>query len=331
MRTEFSQLGQAEIIRQLFQDSGFDNNPSITVKGGIEFHKVLMQGVDFDLVYNPLKHLGFKAVLRLAGEIYASFHKPETLSVIIGLSSHFCVEDLRELWSGMLEAVRLHGFKAIHLELEPSVNGLYMSLSATGCRKKGIAGKIPAPASKDILCLSGEVGAAYMGQHVLEREKGAFLAAGSEHAKQPDLSKYKFLLAEYLCPQLPSNIIERFEAEKIYPSAGIFVTRGLADAVHHLAAGCGLGAKIYLDKIPIASQTFQMAEEIKIDPVTAALNGGDDYRILFALPISCFETLHKEIQTFDVIGHLCHSDVGSVLVSPDGAEFPLRGLDGAAE
>ncbi|MBQ5402101.1 MAG: thiamine-phosphate kinase, partial [Bacteroidales bacterium] len=165
---------------------------------------------------------------------------------------------------------------------------------------------------------------AYMGQHVLEREKGAFLAAGEDNARQPDLSKYKYLLSQYLCPEIPAGVIDRFVRGGFYPSAGVFDCHGLAEAVNTLCGRTGYGAKIYLDRLPIASETFEMAAEVNIDAVTAAINGGDDYRLIYTIPLSRYEEFKREIQTFDVIGHLAHSDVGSVLVTPDGAELPLR-------
>jgi thiamine-monophosphate kinase len=201
-----------------------------------------------------------------------------------------------------------------------------MSLFATGTQSRATAAKIPAPSSKDLICLGGNVGAAYMGQHVLEREKGAFLAAGEENAKQPDLSKYKYLLSQYLCPEIPANVIDRFTKGGFYPTAGVFDTRGLAEALNSLCEKTGLGAKDYLDRLPIASETFEMAAEINIDAVTAAINGGEDYRLLYTIPLSRYEEFKREIQTFDVIGHLAKSDVGAVLVTPDGAEMPLREL-----
>lgn len=330
-RTEFSQIGRAKALEVLFEGSGYTNSVRIAVDGGVASHKIMAQGVDFDLIYTPLKHLGYKAVLNVTGEIYAAFHRPKALSIVLGVSAHFCLEDIKELWSGVLVAAKEHGFENLSLNLVPSVNGLQISLMATGVQKKSIRDKKPAPKSMDLICLSGNVGGAYMGQHVLEREKGAFLAAGQDTAKQPDLSKYKYILAQYLCPEIPANVIDRFAEHKIVPSAGVFDCRGLAEAVHELASATGFGAKIYLDKIPIATQTFDMASEIQMDPVTAALNGGDDYRLMFTVPIEQFELFHKEIQTFDVIGHLSQPEVGSVLVTPDGAEIPLRGLDGKDE
>jgi len=325
-RTEFSEIGHRQAIAHLFEGSGYTNAPEIKVTDGIAAHKMMAQGVDFDLVYNPLKHLGYKAVLNVVGEIYAAFHRPRALSIALGVSSHFAYEDIAELWGGVLAAAGEHGLKELHLDLFPSINGLQLSLFATGTQTRATAAKIPSPSSKDLICLSGNIGAAYMGQHVLEREKGAFLAAGEENARQPDLSKYKYLLSQYLCPEIPANVIDRFVKGGFYPTAGVFDTRGLAEAIGTLCEKTGLGAKIYLDRLPIASETFEMAAEINIDAVTAAINGGEDYRLLFTLPIEQFETFHKEIQTFDVIGHLCQTEVGSLLVTPDGAELPLREL-----
>lgn len=325
-RTEFSQIGHRAAVEKLFEGSGYTNAPQIRVSEGIASHKMMAQGVDFDLIYNPLKHLGYKAVLYVLGEIYAAFHRPRALSVALGISSHFAFEDIAELWSGVLSAAREHGLKELHLDLFPSINGLQISLMATGVQSRTVAGKIPSASSKDLICLGGNVGAAYMGQHVLEREKGAFLAAGEDNAKQPDLSKYKYLLSQYLCPEIPAGVIDRFVRGGFYPSAGVFDCRGLAEAINKLCDGTGYGAKIYLDRLPIASETFAMAAEVNIDAVTAAINGGDDYRLIYTIPLSRYEEFKREVQTFDVIGHLAHSDVGSVLVTPDGAELPLREL-----
>ncbi len=246
-RTEFSQIGHRAAVARLFEGSGYTNSPEIKIADGIASHKLMAQGVDFDLVYNPLKHLGYKAVLNVLGEIYAAFHRPRALSLAVGVSSHFAFEDIAELWGGVLAAAKEHGIKELHLDLFPSINGLQISLMATGAQSRTVAGKIPAASSKDLICLSGNVGAAYMGQHVLEREKGAFLAAGEENAKQPDLSKYKYLLSQYLCPEIPANVIDRFTKGGFYPTAGVFDCRGLAEAVNSLCEKTGFGAKLYLD------------------------------------------------------------------------------------
>ena len=323
-RTEFSQIGRAAALEALFKDSGFENKPAPLGSGEFFAHKVMSEGVDFDLVYNPLRHLGYKAVLNVLGEVYAAFYRPTALSVVLGISARFCLEDVAELWDGVVAAAKEHSLKSLSLELNPSVNGLNISLGAFGSQKKKVLDSRPAAKSMDLICLSGNVGAAYMGQHVLEREKASFVAAAE--GKQPDLSKYKYILAQYLCPEVQANTIDRFLEQGIVPSAGAFVTKGLAEAVKKLSAATGLGAKVYVDKIPISSHTFDMAEEINMDVFTAAMNGGDDYRLLFTVPIDKHEVLSKEIQTYDIIGHLCKPDVGCQLVTPEGAEIEIKAL-----
>ena len=324
-RTEFSQIGRAAAVEALFKDSGFENRPASLGKGDFFTHKVMSEGVDFDLVYNPLRHLGYKAVLNVLGEVYAAFYRPKAISVVLGISARFCLEDVAELWAGVVAAAKEHSVESLSLDLNPSVNGLSISLGAFGSQKKKVLDSRPQPKSMDLICLSGNVGAAYMGQHVLEREKASFVAAASED-KQPDLSKYKYILAQYLCPEVQANTIDRFLEQDIVPSAGAFVTKGLAEAVKRLSAATGLGAKVYVDKIPISSHTFDMAEEINMDVFTAVMNGGDDYRLLFTIPIEKHELLSKEIQTYDIIGHLCQPDVGCQLVTPEGAEIEIKAL-----
>ena len=322
-RTEIAQLGKQAVLERLFEGSGYTNTPTLPTGGRDSVrsaHKLLLEGCDFDLVYTPLKHLGYKTVLCVLGELYAALHQPDGLSVVLGLSKRFCYEDVAALWEGMLAACREHGIKQLSLELVPSVNGLAISLSATGLQKKTVLQKAQPAKSMDLLCLSGHVGAAYMGLHVLEREKVAFTGTG----EQPDLSQYKAVLASYLSPEIKPDTVSRFIEAGIIPARGYFLTRGLGEAVIRLTRETGLGAKIYLEKIPISSQTFAMAEEIDMDVVTAAMNGGDDYKFLFVIPIDAHETFRKEFHDFEIIGHLARPEVGPVLVTPEGAELPIK-------
>ena len=322
-RTEISEIGKQATLDRLFENSGFTHTPTIAAGGdatGCVAHKLLLEGCDFDLVYTPLKHLGYKAVLCVLGELYATLDRPDGLSVVLGLSKRFCYEDVAALWEGMLAACREHGVKQLSLDLVPSVNGLCISLAASGTQAKEMRDKQPEPHNLDLICLSGHVGAAYMGLHVLEREKVAFTGTG----EQPDLSQYKAVLASYLSPEIKPDLLTRFSEAGVVPSRGYFLTRGLGEAVIRLSRDTGLGAKIYLEKIPISSQTFAMAEEIDMDVVTAAMNGGDDYKFLFVIPISQHETFRKEFHDFEVIGHLAQPDVGPVLVTPEGAELPIH-------
>lgn len=324
MRTELSSIGKANAIDKLFEGSDYQNATVIKLSEKGECcttQKILLEGCDFDLVYNPLKHLGYKAALCAIGEIYAVFYTPVALSVNLGISGRFCYEDIEELWKGILAAAKEHSIKQLSLDLNPSVNGLCISISACGVQKKSILAKLPESKNMDIICLSDNVGAAYMGLHVLEREKAAF---NKYSDKQPDLTKYKYILESYLSPSIDPEIIKRFIDADIYPSKGYFLTKGLASAIIKLTRDTKKGAKIYIEKVPISSQTFAMSDEINIDAITAAMNGGDDYKFIFTLPIEKHETFRKEFQDYDVIGHLAKSDVGAVMVTPDGAEIELK-------
>lgn len=323
MRTEISEIGKQAALERLFEKSGYTNEQTIRLRHKGECcsaQKLMLEGCDFDLVYTPLKHLGYKAVLNVLGELYAALRIPASLSVVLGLSKRFCFEDVEELWQGMLAACREHGVSQLGLELNPSVNGLAISLSACGVQKKGVIEKVPSPKNMDLICLSGHLGAAYMGLHVLEREKVAFTSTD----KQPDLSKYKAVLGSYLSPEIKPDVVERFIESDVIPSRGYFLTRGLGEAVLRLSRDTGLGAKIYLEKIPISSQTFAMAEEIDMDAVTAAMNGGDDYKFIFTVPIEKHDAIRKEFHDFEIIGHTAKPDVGAVLVTPEGAELPIH-------
>lgn len=323
MRTEISAIGKQAVLERLFEGSGYTNEHPVRLseRGQIcTAHKILLEGCDFDLVYTPLKHLGYKAVLRVMGELYAALRQPLALSVELGLSQRFCYEDVAALWEGMLAACREHGVRHLALELSPSVNGLAVSLAACGLQKRTLLEKVPASKNMDLICLSGHVGAAYMGLHVLEREKVSFTGTG----QQPDLSQYKAVLASYLSPEIKPGIVTRFIETGVLPSRGYFLTRGLGEAVIRLTRDTGLGAKVYLEKIPISSQTFAMAEEIGMDVVTAAMNGGDDYKFLFTVPIEKHDVIRKDFQDYEVIGHTARPETGPVLVTPEGAELPVH-------
>ena len=323
-RTEISTIGRENLINRLFENTGYTNERTIKLSEKGECctsHKILLEGVNFDLVYTPLKHLGYKAALCAMGEIYALLRQPASLSLNLGLSSRFSVEDVTDLWSGFVAAAKEHAIKHLSLELNPSLTGLCISISSSGVQKKGIIAKVPAPKNMDLICLTGNVGAAYMGLHVLQREKVSFI---EESSQQPDLSKYKHLLAAYLSPEINPSVVSRFLKEEIYPSAGYFLTRGLGAGVLDLVKDSGFGAKIYLDRIPVSSQSLEMAQEIEMDMVTAIINGGEDYKFIFTVPIEKHDVIRKEFQDYDVIGHLARPEVGAVLVTPEGAELTIR-------
>ena len=312
----FSELGRVEAIRLLFEGSGYTpfGEPLFFEAAGGDCvttaSRSLLEGMDFDLVYFPLKHLGYKSVIAVSGELYAVMAKPETLAVTMGVSAKLDFEQIKEIWGGVVNAAKEHGYKALSLELQPSKNGLCINLAATGRCSKLSAVRRPKAQSKDLICISGRLGAAYFGQQVLEHKPG-------------ELEKYKMMLAEYLRPELSADTVSRLEETEIYPSMGYFVTRGLSDAIFRLCRDSGLGAKVYADKIPFEAGSFALGKELDIDPISAAMNGGDDYKILFTVPILKLEKFSREFQTFDIIGHLALPEAGPVLVTPDGLEHSL--------
>ena len=248
---------------------------------------------------------------------------PRTMDVRLGISSKLDFKQIKEIWEGIVAAAREHGYKQISLDLVPSPNGLVISVSSFGETSLLMAKRRPAGKSMDLICVSDNLGAAFMGFQVLEREKKAFIQSGDAKA-QPKLDDYKHLVGAYLKPQINPQIINQLEDAEIMPSYGYLVTRGLADAVRRLVRDSGLGAKIYIDKLPFAGKTFELGKELDIDPMSAALNGGEDYRLLFTIPIGKHDKFRHDFQTFDVIGHLAKPEVGAAVVTPDGVELPIK-------
>lgn len=314
MQKTFADLGRVQAIKELFEGTGYEpfGEPLWiqTQKESVvtNVSKVFLEGMDFDLVYFPLKHLGYKAVVGVTGELYAVRSNPQTLSIVLGISAKLDFEQIKELFQGIVTAAREFGYKSVSLDLQPSKNGLCISISATGSESAGI--ERPEAHSMDLVCVSGRLGAAFLGQQVLER-------------KPEELEKYKMMLASYLKPELDAGLPAQLDDAGVSPSSGYFVTRGLSDAVLRLGRDSGLGVKIYADKIPFEGNSFALGKELGIDPISAAMNGGEDYVVLYVIPSGQYETFAKEFKTFEVIGHMARPEVGAVLVSPDGLEHPV--------
>ena len=263
---DFEQMGRIEAIRSLFEGSGFEPfAPAAVQPGGGQFiseSRLLLEGIDFDLVYFPLRHLGYKSVALVTGALYAGLAGAGSLTVVLGISAKLGFSQIKELWEGVLVAAKEFGYKTLSLDLQPSRNGLAISVTAGGVVPSALSSR-PAAASKDLLCVSGA------------------------------------------------------------PAAACFVDRGLADALLRLRRSTGLGVKVYADHIPFEGGSFELGKTLDLDPVSAAMNGGDDCRVLLVVPIGRYEAFRKDFQTFDIIGHLAQSDAGAVLVSPDGLEHPV--------
>ena len=326
----FADIGRVEAIKGLFEGTGFKPFQAaayeVSARGSaVTAGRLFSEGVDFDLVYFPLKHLGYKCVTVATGELLAALATPCALSIRIGISAKLDLPQVKELWQGTVAAAKEHGYRAIDLDLQPSRNGLLVSVSATGELPKLTAARRPIARSKDLLCLSGSVGGAYFGLRVLEQEKQRFVdGTKAEADKKSPLEQYRMMVGSYLKPEIsPGTVPQMIDAELV-PSAGVLVDRGLADAVKRLARVTGLGAKVYADRIPFEGQSFDLGKALDVDPISVAMNGGEDYRLLFALPIVKAEQFRRDFQTFEIIGHLALPEAGTVLVSPDGLEHPMK-------
>lgn len=333
----FSDIGKVEAIASLFAGTPykpFDKNVFEVQGRGViaSYSRMFLEGIDFNLVYFPLKHLGYKCATAVTGELYSRMAHPVCLTVVLGVSSKLDFAHVREIWDGIVSAAKEHGYKKVFLDLVPSPNGLFINLSAIGEEAILTEKRRPSAKSKDLICVSGPLGAAYLGMQLLERERTLFDEGETDHvSRERTLSKYKMLVAAYLKPELQSDAVSLLEKLEIVPSSGVFVSAGLSDAVKRMARETGLGAKIYADKIPFEGNSFQLGKELDIDPVSAAMNGGDDFRLLFTIPILSLEKFKREFQSFEIIGHLAQPEVGSVLVTPDGVELPMKAQGWAEE
>lgn len=328
-KKNFSDIGKIEAIKLLFEESPFKQADGTSYlcgeKGGVirTASKLWLEGIDFDLTYFPLKHLGYKSVVGTVGEIYASLARPQSISVRLGISAKLDLPQVSELWNGICTAAEEHHIKRADLDLVPSRNGLTISIVISGITSPEIAENRKSASSKDLICISGNVGASFLGMSLLEQEKKKFEKAG-ELTGQPDLEKYKMLVASYLKPEIDPDIVSQLGDSGIIPPYGYLVNRGLADAARRLYRDSGLGVKLYTDKIPFEGNSFEAGKKLNIDPVSAALKGGDDYRLMFVIPMSAYETFRHDFQTFSIIGHLAQPEVGTVLVTHEGVELPVH-------
>lgn len=280
----------------------------------------LYEGVDFDLTYFPLKHLGYKAVTAGASDILAMNALPSQLMVSLGVSAKLSVEALEELYDGIAFACREQGIDLVGGDTRASLTGLVVTVTALGHSPKERIVSRDGARQNDLICITGNLGAAYMGLHLLEREKRVLTDVADP---EPQFEGYEYLLERYLKPRPRTDIVTLLREERILPTAMIDLTDGLSSDLMQLCKASKCGARIYLDRIPIARQTSALAEEMHTDPVVAALNGGEDYELLFTVPLSLQEQVMR-LGVVDVIGHITPESTGCCLVTPDGGEIRLK-------
>lgn len=330
--TEIASLGEFGLIERLTKRLAKHNKSTSLAAGDdaavIDLGKeylllttdLMTEGIDFDLSYFPLKHLGYKAIVRGANDILAMNGRPEQVVVALGISAKISVEALDELYEGMEIAAGELGIDIVGGDTTASMNGLSITISAVGrVAKKEIAYRSGAR-EHDLICITSNLGAAYMGLHLLEREKRVLKDVDNP---EPQFSGYEYLLERYLKPRAKQNILEALRKEKIIPTSMIDLSDGLASDLRQICRASECGARIYLERIPIAQQTYKLAEEMHIDPVIAALNGGEDHELLFTVSIEARERI-AALGLVDIIGHITKPEAGVVLVTPDGEGIALK-------
>lgn len=286
---------------------------------------MLMEGIHFDLTYTPLKHLGYKAAMVNLSDVYAMNGTPRQLLVSIAVGRRFKVEHLDELYAGIRLACERHGVDIVGGDTTTSLTGLAISITCIGeAQAEEIVYRSGAK-DTDLICVSGNLGAAYMGLQLMEREKRIFESQKSnpETAAQPDFSGREYLIERLLKPEARRDIIQRLHEAGIRPTSMMDISDGLSSEAMHICKQSHTGCRIYEERIPIDYQTAVTAEEFNMNVYTAALNGGEDYELLFTVPLTDHEKV-EQLDDIKVIGHITRPELGAKLITRDGNEFDLK-------
>ena len=331
-RTELKTLGEFGLIKHLtefveiYNDSskkGIGDDAAVIKynndKSTVVTTDMLVEGVHFDLTYVPLKHLGYKAVMVNLSDICAMNASPKQITVSIAASNRFSVEALEELYAGILFACQKYQIDLVGGDTTSNAAGLIISITAIGEANEVDIVYRNGAKEKDLLCVSGDLGGAYMGLQILEREKFVFK---DNPNLQPDLVGNDYILERQLKPEARVDIIELFKTLEIKPTSMIDVSDGLASEILHICSQSNVGCELYEDKIPIDSQTFDRAREFDLDPTVCALSGGEDYELLFTIPMSEYEKI-KNVPDFTIIGHITPASAGINLIAKAGTSHPI--------
>ena len=286
---------------------------------------MLMEGIHFDLTYTPLKHLGYKAAVVNFSDVYAMNGTPRQLLVSLAVGRRTQVEHLEALYEGIRLACEKYGVDLVGGDTTSSLTGLALSLTCVG--EPDEADIVYRSGAKDtnLLCVTGNLGAAYFGLQLMEREKRIFQSqkADSETAAQPDFSGREYLIERLLKPEARRDVVEALRRAGLHPTAMMDISDGLSSEAMHICKQSGVGCRIYEERIPVDYQTAVTAEEFNMNVYTAALNGGEDYELLFTVPLTDHERV-LQIPDVKVIGHITRAELGQKLVTKDGSEFDLK-------
>lgn len=343
---EISTLGEFGLIRRLTQDIELKNPETLKGVGddcavmnfGSEEHDVLvttdllMEGVHFDLTYMPLKHLGYKAAQVNFSDVYAMGGMPKQITVSLALGRRFTVEDMDEFYAGLRLACDAHGVDIVGGDTTSSRTGLAISITCIGEVEKGKAVLRSGARPTDLVCVTGDLGAAYMGLQLLERENSVYYQQLEEARKkdanatidfQPDFAGREYLLERQMKPEARRDIILKLREMGIQPTSMMDVSDGLSSELLHICHESGVGCRVFEERIPLDYQTAVMAEELNMNVTTCALNGGEDYELLFTVPLTDHEKI-EQMEGVRLIGHITEASLGQMLVTRDGQEFQLK-------
>lgn len=346
--TDIAKLGEFGLIRHLTKDVKTENKSTLYGVGDdcavlhypdsevLVTTDMLMEGVHFDLTYIDLRHLGYKSAMVNISDIFAMNGVPRQMTVSLALSKRFTVEDMEEFYDGLRTACQKWNVDIVGGDTTSSYTGMAVSITCIGeARKDDIVYRNGAK-DTDLICVSGDLGAAYMGLQLLEREKSVYYQQVDEARKkndkralealanfQPDFAGKEYLLQRQLKPEARGDITARLAELNIRPTAMMDISDGLSSELHHICSQSGCGCRIYEKNIPIDYQTAVMAEELNMNVTTCALNGGEDYELLFTVPIGDHEKI-ESMEDVKTIGHITRQELGLKLVSRDGNEFDLK-------
>lgn len=331
-RTEIATIGEFGLIKHLTEGLELKNSStrygvgddaavlSYPNKEILVSTDLLMEGVHFDLTYVPFKHLGYKSAIINFSDIYAMNGTPKQITVSIALSKRFCIEDIEDFYAGLRIACEEHNVDIVGGDTTSSLTGLAISITCIGEADKDKVVYRNGAKETDLICVSGDLGAAYMGLQLLEREKTVFKG---EKEVQPDFSGKEYLLERQLKPEARKDIIEKLAELNITPTSMMDISDGLSSEMLHICSQSKVGCRLYEEHIPIDYQTAVMAEEFNMNLTTCALNGGEDYELLFTVPIADHEKV-SEMKGVKLIGHITKIDLGCALITRDGQEFELK-------
>ena len=331
-RTEISTYGEFGLIKHLTEKFKITNSSTIKGVGDdaavlcygekqtLVTTDLLLEGIHFDLVYVPLKHLGYKSAVVNFSDIYAMNGEPKQITVSIGVSKRFSVENLEELYSGIQLACEHYGVDLVGGDTSASLTGLTISITCIGEAEKDKIVYRNGAKENDLICVSGNLGSAYMGLQLLEREKLVF--ANNDNA-QPDFEGNDYILQRQLKPEARKDIIEKLREKGVLPTAMMDISDGLSSELMHICSQSNVGCRVYEDKIPINYDAAVLADEMNINIVTAALNGGEDYELLFTASLDDYEKIIA-MENIGIVGHITKPELGLHLVGRQGEEIVLQ-------